>query len=129
MDEILEMERRLELLRRIEGFLVRLNSMREAHNKGQEMEAMRNYFAPATIRNGNVSGDWVAIDIRNGGGHSVYCFIRMTDGVTKTLGTMKAGDIHKPATFKAPAKHARGNVYEADFGAHCAELYGIKYLR
>jgi len=77
------------------------------------------------IRKGKTSGDWVALDTDR----SVYCWIRMTDGYTKTLGALKAGDIHRPASFKAPAKHARGNVLEQDYGLHCAGAYGIKYLK
>ena len=59
---------------------------------------------------------------------SVYAFIALQDGHTKTLGTLKAGDIHKPAGFKAPAKHARGNVFEADF-RKALTANGIVYLK
>ncbi len=39
------------------------------------------------------------------------------------------GDIFKPASFKAPAKHARGNIYRGN-GADSMEAAGnIKYLR
>lgn len=41
----------------------------------------------------------------------------------------KTGDIYKPATWKAPAKHARGNIYAEDGGLKCAGPYGIAYLR
>lgn len=39
------------------------------------------------------------------------------------------GDIYKPATWKAPAKHARGNIFADDGGLTCADPYGIRYLR
>lgn len=58
---------------------------------------------------------------------SVYAFICLKDNQTKALGVLKAGDIHKAATFKAPAKHARGNVFFPDFGK-CCTPYGIVYL-
>jgi len=49
---------------------------------------------------------------------SVYCFIDTTNG-----------DILKPASWKAPAKHARGNIFESDLGIHCCGPYGVAYLR
>ena len=64
----------------------------------------------------------------SGTGASVYCFVALTASVTKSLGRVKAGDIHKPASFKAPAKHARGSVFEENFGG-CLTRYGIVYLR
>lgn len=39
------------------------------------------------------------------------------------------GDVLKPASFRAPAKHARGNLFAPDFGLPCAGPYGIAYLR
>lgn len=59
---------------------------------------------------------------------SVYAFIALQDGHTKILGTIKAGDIHKPAGFKAPAKHARGNIFNDDFSKALTPL-GIVYLK
>jgi hypothetical protein len=41
---------------------------------------------------------------------SVYCFIASQDGSSKTLGTYKAGDILKSASWTTPARHARGNI-------------------
>lgn len=59
---------------------------------------------------------------------SIYAFVAMSDFQTKELGQIKRGDIHKAATYKAPAKHARGNVAQDDFG-NCLTCYGIQYLR
>lgn len=39
------------------------------------------------------------------------------------------GDILKPATWKAPAKTARGNLFNADDGMDCVTPHGIKYLK
>jgi hypothetical protein len=40
------------------------------------------------------------------------------------------GNILKAATFKAPAKHARGNIYSDDHGAHALDdAAHVKYLR
>lgn len=59
---------------------------------------------------------------------SVYAFICLEDGATKTLGVVKRGDIHKSATFSAPAKHARGNVFASNF-RECITPHGIVYLK
>ena len=119
----------MDLLDRIHEFIAAVNQMREEANSKGTSEYMRSYYKPLEIRNGRVSGDWLILDSVSGGSRSVYAFIRLTDGANKTLGAMKSGDIHKPATYKAPAKHARGNVFSDDFGASCAGLYGIAYLR
>jgi len=39
------------------------------------------------------------------------------------------GDILKPATWKAPAKHARGNIYDQDNGVRSVTAYGPGYLQ
>ena len=49
---------------------------------------------------------------------SVHCFVDKTNG-----------NILKAASWKAPAKHARGNIHEYDNGAHCMSAYGTIYLR
>ena len=48
----------------------------------------------------------------------IYSFLDMTNG-----------DILKPATYKAPAKHARGNIFDADYGLSRTTPYGPEYLR
>ena len=60
--------------------------------------------------------------------NGVYCFISLADSETKTLGTVKLGDIMKPANWNTPAKHARGNVFDPSTFA-CAGKYGMQYLR
>jgi hypothetical protein len=62
------------------------------------------------------------------GGRSAYAFIAMEDGNNKALGHYKAGDIFKPAGWKGPAKHARGNVFDAE-PLKCCGLHGVAYLR
>ena len=49
---------------------------------------------------------------------SVYCFI-----------DKKNGDVLKAASWNAPAKGARGNIFNRDNGTTCCERHGIKYLR
>lgn len=58
----------------------------------------------------------------------IYAFICLQDFTNTTLGVCKMGDIHKPASYKAPAKHARGSVYAIDFN-NCIGAYGISYMK
>jgi hypothetical protein len=62
-------------------------------------------------------------------GGSVYAFVAKVDNETKALGTVRAGDILKPASYAAPAKHARGNILDATQGMGCMTVYGPNYLR
>lgn len=43
----------------------------------------------------------------------------------------ETGDVLKPATWRAPAKHARGNVYDGieDTNAYGCGKYGPHYMR
>lgn len=50
-------------------------------------------------------------------GHSAWCFIDVTNG-----------DILKPESWKKPAKHARGNVFDDDYGLSCVGPYGPSYM-
>ena len=63
------------------------------------------------------------------GSTSVYGFIALVDGHSKALGMYKAGDVMMPAGYKAPAKHARGNVFNDDGGTGCVGPYGVEYRR
>jgi hypothetical protein len=125
------------LVERIQGFIKEVNGIfAEANSKrNAEMLAkfpgitVEDYHGPLEIRGGSIRGDWLALDHKQGGQRSIYCFIRLTDGENKTLGVLTAGDIHKPASYKAPAKHKRGTVFADDFGKSCTGLYGIQYLR
>lgn len=49
--------------------------------------------------------------------NSVFAFINRENG-----------DILKPASFKAPAKHARGNIFNSD-PLSCIGPYGVAYLK
>jgi hypothetical protein len=59
----------------------------------------------------------------------VYAFVAKNSFTTKTFGTVNAGDIYKPATYKAPAKHARGSILDATNGMSRMNSYGPEYLR
>ncbi len=53
-----------------------------------------------------------------GNGDSVHCFVDMTNG-----------DVLKAAGWKAPAKHARGNIFDEHNGLGSMSEYGPAYLR
>jgi hypothetical protein len=60
----------------------------------------------------------------------VYCFIVRRDNETKSLGKVKQGDLMKPASWKTPAKHARGNIIEdCDKAIENSGPYGVVYLK
>lgn len=59
----------------------------------------------------------VRADVRNES-RSVHCFVDMTNG-----------DVLKAAGWKAPAKHARGNIFDEHHGLGSMNEYGPAYLR
>ena len=62
-----------------------------------------------------------------------YWKIIMKDGNSRSVRAFvdkTTGDILKPASWAAPAKHARGSILAEDFGMSCLEgPYGPKYLK
>lgn len=50
--------------------------------------------------------------------HCAYAFIDKTNG-----------DVLKPASWKAPAKHARGNIFDEFNGLKSVSAYGPAYLK
>lgn len=62
------------------------------------------------------------------GQESVYAFIALEDFGNKTLGMVKKGDIHRPASWKVPARHARGSVFQEGYN-NCVGPWGIAYLK
>lgn len=67
--------------------------------------------------------------IRTGLGASVFAFIAKSSFSNKSFGTVTAGDIYKPATYKAPAKHSRGSIFDSSNGMNRMTVYGPEYLR
>jgi len=62
---------------------------------------------------------WKVIDTpKDGVGGSVWAFINTLNG-----------DVLKPASFKAPAKKARGNIFDDKKGLGSIGPYGPAYLR
>lgn len=75
---------------------------------------------------------YIAIDVisnpSQNSGRSVFCFIAAEDSNTKSLGQVKMGDVLMAAGYKAPAKHARGNIFNTDGGEAGVTLWGARYL-
>lgn len=70
------------------------------------------------------------IKSESGTHQSVYCFIALKDNETKGLGKVNKGDLFKPAGWRAPAKHARGNILTSfDLAVKNSGTFGIAYLR
>ena len=57
-------------------------------------------------------------------GSSVWGFVSMFEGVNKGSLVLK-GDLLKPASYKSPAKHSRGNIFD---GSAKWEFFGPSYL-
>lgn len=51
-------------------------------------------------------------------GGSVHCFVNKENG-----------DVLKPASWAAPAKHARGNIFDSKNGLGAMGPYGPAYIR
>ena len=66
-----------------------------------------------------------------GGSTSAWAFVAIDDGFNSTLGKWKKGDIFKPASWRAPAKHARGNIFDLSNGPNCniTQWTGPNYLK
>lgn len=63
---------------------------------------------------------YIRVDVINDGGRgqrSVFAFI-----------DKNTGDILKPAGYKAPAKHARGNLFDTEGGLGKLTPYGPAYI-
>lgn len=104
---------------RIELFVAKVNEILAAAYKD-------NSYTPVCHAE-YLSEKWCKI-VKKDSQTSVYAFVCLKDGATRTLGKLKVGDVHKPAGWTAPAKHARANVFEDDF-AKCIGPYGVSYLR
>jgi len=63
--------------------------------------------------------------IRLWDGTSAWGFVSMVDGENKGA-PVKKGDLLKPASWKSPAKHSRGNIFD---GTDMWNHYGPTYLK
>ena len=100
----------------IDMFLARMNERMEEHYRKDlpnvDPEKVEAEYGTKYCR---------IVRISNSGGRSAFCFISLKDG------EYKAGDILKAASWKIPAKGARGNIFESlDRGVG---VYGANYKR
>jgi hypothetical protein len=74
---------------------------------------------------------FIAIDRQRGEGDdiSIFCFIAAEDGFTKFMGSYQRGDVMRAAGYKKPAKHARGNIFDAHNGLRHISWTGPAYLK
>jgi hypothetical protein len=98
----------------VANFIEKVNAERKSY---YEKANMPNQYQPLVVEVGNKF-------IRIWHGTSCWGFISRVDGDLKGS-PIKKGDLLKAATWKAPAKHARGNIIDgtAKYG-----VYGPEYL-
>jgi hypothetical protein len=96
----------------VAGAQRKINEHYAKHFPTLEADKLTVSFGKRYVKVIAVSGD------RTGGGRRVYCFVDQTNG-----------DVLKAASWKAPAKHARGNVYDKAFGLNGVTEHGGVYLR
>ena len=96
-------------------FIEKLDNERKAY---YEKANMPTQYQPVVVEVGNKF-------IRIWHGSSCWGFISRVDGDLKGA-PIKKGDLLKAATWKAPAKHARGNIIDgtAQYG-----VYGPSYIK
>jgi len=99
----------------VANFIKKVDGERKAY---YEKANMPNQFRPLTVEIGNKF-------IRLWTGTSCWGFISRVDGDLKGA-PIKKGDLLKAATWKAPAKHARGNIIDGT--ARYGE-YGPSYIK
>jgi hypothetical protein len=101
----------------IDGFVAAVQAKHDAHMQ-------KNYPTIAVphreIFSARLGPKYVKIVRRgsNGTGGSVHCFLERATGY-----------ILKAASWRAPAKHARGTVHTPTFGIEYMSDYGARYLR
>ncbi len=107
---------------------------------GNILTLRKNYFEESgfTFATHDVDADetdkWLrvySVEITKNGSRreSIHSFIAKMDFETKGLGKVAKGDVMKPASYKVPAKHARGNIYDDYSGAGTCDQFGPGYLR
>ena len=98
----------------VKNFIDKVNEERKQHYQKADMI---NQYSELTVEIGNKF-------IRLWQGSSCWGFISRVDGDLKGS-PIKKGDLLKAATWKAPAKHARGNIID---GTARYGVYGPEYL-
>jgi len=93
-------------------------------------EKLASFVAGVSTKIVAARGENVTVEVINGSRYakvvvcrgelerSAYCFVDKTNG-----------NVLKAASWNAPAKHARGNIFNADNGLGCCGPYSVAYLR
>jgi hypothetical protein len=85
-----------------------MNDYEEQHYPGSDKSVI-------TVEPGR---KYIKLVVSRYGSRSVYCFLD------------RRGNIYKSASWKAPAKHVRGTVFESDYSiGRSLGPYGAAYLR
>jgi hypothetical protein len=96
---------------RVNDFMLRAQELIEAHYKASGF-----LTTPPTLK--RMDGFKYTRIVREGPGErSAYCFI-----------DIKTGDVLKAASWMAPAKGARANIWSSDFGMSGLTPHGARYL-
>ncbi len=99
----------------VKSFIDKVNAERKEHYKNLDW---MNGKTDLIVEIGNKF-------IRLWEGNGCWGFISRVDGDLKGA-PIKKGDLLKPATWKAPAKHARGNIMD---GSAQYSVYGPSYIK
>lgn len=97
-------------------------------------DRQRDEWYPNTTRTmikANLTPKYVKVvrEDMDGNSGSVHCFIARGDSTTRGLGLVRKGDVLKPASYKVPAKGARGNLFDENGGTGRMGPYGPGYNR
>lgn len=103
-----------EMKEAVEKFCVAWTEMRKAAMLcyRPEQDSIMATFGPKYAKVGSPSRDYPE---KLG---SVFAFVDLADG-----------KIYKSASYRAPAKHARGSVLSEKNGLEAVGVYGVNYLR
>ena len=103
----------VRLAERLNKFLAEASAMRQRYHARAypELPALGALEAMEGKR-------YVRIVHNDHGSRYCYCFVDKTNG-----------DVLKSDGWKKPAKHARSNIWDADFGLSGLSQYGAKYLK
>ena len=103
-----------KVIDRVNGFVAKVQSETITHY----IKDLPN-LVPAVISIVECSKNFKIVTAsHDGSSRSVYCFVSKANG-----------DIYKAATWAAPAKHVRGNIFDANYGWKTAvNLYGANYI-
>lgn len=121
---------RAALTARIDAFVKHCDEIMVKHWKDHGFT-----FAPPPTHRAEYKGKWCLIVRRDNtfvgamSGGSATAFVALEDFSNKELGAVRTGEIYKPASYKKPAKHARGTVWREDFGNCVGPSGHVNYLR